>query len=104
MFESLSENLQATFKELRGQGRLTEDNIKDALRQVRRALLEADVALDVVRDFIDRVKERALGEQVRTSLTPGQEFISIVREELITDRAGNVTKERRPLVVPARAR
>ncbi|ORE88848.1 GTP-binding export factor binds to signal sequence, GTP and RNA [Oceanococcus atlanticus] len=88
MFESLSENLQATFKELRGQGRLTEDNIKDALRQVRRALLEADVALDVVRDFIDRVKERALGEQVRTSLTPGQEFISIVREELITELGG----------------
>ncbi len=88
MFESLSENLQTTFKELRGQGRLTEDNIKDALRQVRRALLEADVALEVVRDFIERVKERALGEQVRNSLTPGQEFIGIVREELITELGG----------------
>ena len=88
MFESLSENLQATFKELRGQGRLTEDNIKDALRQVRRALLEADVALEVVKDFTDRVKERALGEQVRTSLTPGQEFISIVQDELVAELGG----------------
>ncbi|MGJ8668613.1 MAG: signal recognition particle protein [Oceanococcus sp.] len=88
MFESLSESLQTTFKELRGQGRLTEDNIKDALRQVRRALLEADVALEVVKDFVDRVKERALGEQVRSSLTPGQEFISIVQDELAIELGG----------------
>lgn len=88
MFESLSENLQATFKELRGQGRLTDDNIKDALRQVRRALLEADVALEVVRDFVERVQQRALGEQVRSSLTPGQEFIGIVRDELVVELGG----------------
>ncbi len=88
MFENLSENLQATFKELRGQGRLTEDNISQALRDVRRALLEADVALEVVRDFVERVKERALGEKVRNSLTPGQEFIRVVQEELVTELGG----------------
>ena len=88
MFENLSDNLQATFKELRGQGRLTDDNIKQALRQVRRALIEADVALEVVRDFIERVREQALGEKVRTSLTPGQEFIGIVKNELIAELGG----------------
>jgi signal recognition particle subunit SRP54 len=64
MFENLSERLLRTVKNLRGQGRLTEDNIKDALREVRMALLEADVALPVVREFIDRVRERAIGEEV----------------------------------------
>ncbi len=88
MFESLSENLQSTFKALRGQGRLTDENIRDALRDVRRALLEADVALEVVRDFIERVKTRALGEQVRSSLTPGQEFIGVVKDELIAELGG----------------
>ncbi len=88
MFESLSENLQATLKNLRGQGRLTEDNIKDALREVRRSLLEADVALPVAKDFIERVRVRALGEEVSLSLTPGQQFIKIVREELVTTLGG----------------
>lgn len=88
MFESLSENLQSTLKNLRGQGRLTEDNIADALRAVRRSLLEADVALEVVRSFIDRVREKALGEEVRQSLTPGQEFIKIIQQELITELGG----------------
>ena len=88
MFDNLSESLQSTFKQLRGQGRLTEENIADALRQVRRALLEADVALEVVRDFIERVRQRAVGEQVRLSLTPGQEFIGIVRDELTTELGG----------------
>lgn len=83
MFDGLSERLAATAQRLRGQGRLTEKNIEDALRDVRRALLEADVALAVVRTFIEDVKQRAMGEEVLTSLTPGQVFISIVQEELV---------------------
>jgi signal recognition particle subunit SRP54 len=83
MFDGLSERLAATSQKLRGQGRLTEKNIDDALRDVRRALLEADVALAVVRTFIEDVKQRALGGEVLTSLTPGQVFISIVQEELV---------------------
>ena len=83
MFDGLSERLASTTQRLRGQGRLTEENIEDALRDVRRALLEADVALSVVRVFIDDVKQRALGKDVLTSLTPGQVFISIVQEELV---------------------
>jgi signal recognition particle subunit SRP54 len=83
MFDSLSERLGNTLKTLRGQGRLTESNIKDSLREVRMALLEADVALPVVRGFIDHVKERALGEGVMQSLTPGQALIKIVNDELV---------------------
>ncbi len=83
MFDGLSERLASTAQKLRGQGRLTEANIEDTLRDVRRALLEADVALPVVRTFIDEVKQRALGEEVLTSLKPGQVFISIVQQELI---------------------
>ncbi len=91
MFESLSENLQVTLKNLRGQGRLTEDNISDTLRAVRRSLLEADVALEVVRGFIERVREQAVGEAVRTSLTPGQEFIKIIQKELVAELGGEST-------------
>jgi signal recognition particle subunit SRP54 len=83
MFDSLSERLGSTLKNLRGQGRLTESNIKDSLREVRMALLEADVALPVVREFINHVKERALGEGVTQSLTPGQALIKIVNDELV---------------------
>ena len=83
MFENLSERLSRTIKNLRGQGRLTEDNIKDALREVRMALLEADVALPVVRGLIDKVRERAVGQEVMSSLTPGQVLIKIVNDELI---------------------
>jgi signal recognition particle subunit SRP54 len=82
MFESLSERLGKTLKNLSGKGRLTEDNIKDTLREVRMALLEADVALPVVRDFIGQVKERAVGTEVSKSLNPGQVFIKIVQSEL----------------------
>lgn len=82
MFDSLSDRLGQTLKNLRGQGRLTENNIKDALREVRMALLEADVALAVVRDFVDRVRQRAIGQEVLQSLTPGQVLIKIVKEEL----------------------
>lgn len=83
MFDSLSERLSRTIKNLRGQGRLTEDNIKDTLREVRMALLEADVALPVVRDFVERVRLRAVGHEVLTSLTPGQALIKVVNDELI---------------------
>jgi signal recognition particle subunit SRP54 len=83
MFESLSRRLSATIDRLRGQGRLTEDNIKDTLREVRMALLEADVALPVVRDFVERVRERAVGTEVTRSLSPGQAFVKIVNDELV---------------------
>ena len=83
MFDGLSDRLAKTAQRLRGQGRLTEENIQDALREVRMALLEADVALSVVRTFIDDVKQRAMGEEVLTSLTPGQVFISIVQQEMV---------------------
>lgn len=82
MFESLTDRLAATVKTLRGQARLTEDNIKDAMREVRMALLEADVALPVVKDFIDHVRQRAVGEEVKKSLTPGQTLVKIVQSEL----------------------
>ena len=83
MFENLTERLGRTLKNLRGQGRLTEDNIKEALRDVRMALLEADVALPVVREFIEHVRERAVGKDVLESLTPGQAMIGVVRDELV---------------------
>jgi signal recognition particle subunit SRP54 len=83
MFENLTDRLGRTLKNLRGQGRLTEENIKDALREVRMALLEADVALPVVREFIDRVRERSVGQDVMQSLTPGQALVRVVRDELV---------------------
>ena len=83
MFENLSDRLNHTFRRLRGQGRLTEDNIKETLREVRMALLEADVALPVVRDFIERVRERSVGQDVMKSLTPGQALVKVVNEELV---------------------
>ncbi|MEY6432747.1 signal recognition particle protein [Thioalkalicoccus limnaeus] len=83
MFENLQDRFGSVLHNLRGQARLTEDNIKDTLRDVRMALLEADVALPVVRRFIDEVREKALGEAVVKSLTPGQVLIKIVNDELI---------------------
>ncbi|MGD8795581.1 MAG: signal recognition particle protein [Thiohalophilus sp.] len=83
MFDGLSERLGQTVRNLRGVGRLTEDNIKDTLREVRMALLEADVALPVVKEFIEHVREKALGEEVLKSLTPGQALIKIVNDELV---------------------
>lgn len=82
MFENLSERLSQALKQIRGQARLTEDNIKDALREVRMALLEADVALPVVREFIERIRQRAVGQDVLQSLTPGQALVKVVRDEL----------------------
>ena len=83
MFDNLTDRLSITLKKLKGQGRLTEDNIKETLREVRMALLEADVSLPVVTDFIERVKEGALGQDVQASLTPGQAMIKLVQSELV---------------------
>lgn len=83
MFDNLSERLSGAAKSLSGKGRLTEANIKDTLRQVRLALLEADVALPVVKSFIDRIRDRAVGEAVGKSLTPGQELVKIIHAELV---------------------
>jgi signal recognition particle subunit SRP54 len=83
MFENLTGRLSQVVKTLRGEARLTESNIQDALREVRVALLEADVALPVVRDFIARVRERALGQDVAGSLTPGQALVGVVHRELV---------------------
>ncbi|GAB6068700.1 signal recognition particle protein [Methylothermus subterraneus] len=88
MFDNLSERLTQALKKIRGHGRLTEANIQDTLREVRMALLEADVALPVVRAFIERVKTRALGQEVQASLTPGQALIKIVHQELIEVMGG----------------
>jgi signal recognition particle subunit SRP54 len=83
MFESLSEKLSRTFKKLRGQGRLTEKNIEEALKEVRMALLEADVNYKVVKKFVEDIRQSAMGQEVLDSLTPGQQVIKIVHEELI---------------------
>ncbi len=82
MFDNLSDKLDAVFQKLRGKGHLTEDNIKDALREVRLVLLEADVNFKVVKDFVAAVRERAVGQEVLKSLTPAQQVIKIVRDEL----------------------
>ena len=83
MFDSLTERLSATLGNITGKARLSEENIQDTLREVRMALLEADVALPVVKDFIDQVRSRAVGQDVASSLSPGQVFVKIVNDELI---------------------
>lgn len=83
MFNSLSDRLNSTLRALSGKGRITEDNIKETLREVRMALLEADVALPVVKEFVAQVKEKAVGQEVSKSLNPGQAFIRIVNEQLV---------------------
>ena len=92
MFESLTEKLQGTFKKLSGRGKLTEKNISDALREVRFALLEADVNYKIVRDFINDVKDRALGEEVLGSLTPELQIAKIFSDELTTLMGTEVEK------------
>lgn len=83
MFENLTKRLSDTVGKLRGQARLTEDNIQEALREVRMALLEADVALPVVKSFIERVRSTAIGKEVIDNITPGQAFIKVVQDELV---------------------
>lgn len=92
MFDTLTNRLNGIVKQLRGQARLTEENVTDALRDVRMALLEADVGLSVVKDFIARVKEKALGADVLQSLSPGQAFIGIVHQELIALMGGEASQ------------
>src|SRR5437588_10290136 len=82
MFDSLSSKLQNAFKNLRGLGKISEGNVSDALREVRMALLEADVNFKVARDFIERVKTKALGAQVVQTVQPGQQIIKIISDEL----------------------
>jgi signal recognition particle subunit SRP54 len=91
MFQSLSDRLTKVVGKLTGRGRITEDNVRTTVRQIRMALLEADVALPVAKALVDRVLERALGEEVAASLNPGQVFVKIVNDELVTVLGGNVS-------------
>lgn len=92
MFSQLTDSLESTLKNLRGQGKLTEENVADALREVRRAFLEADVNFNVTRDFVKAVKEKALGSEVLLSVSPGQQIVKIINDEL-TLMMGSETKE-----------
>ena len=92
MFDALSDRLGSALGDLRKRGRLDDESISRAMREIRLALLEADVNLEVVRNFVERVRERALGEEVLKSLTPGQQVVKIVHEEL-TDLLGSDTAE-----------
>lgn len=92
MFDNLTERLNRTLKNISGKGRITEENIKDTLREVRTSLLEADVALPVVKSFTQKVKEKALGQDVSLSLTPGQEFIKTVYAQLVETMGGETAE------------
>ena len=92
IFESLSERLQETFKKLRGHGKLTEDDVNEAMREVRMALLEADVNFKVVKDFVKRIKERAIGQEILETLTPAQVVVKIVDEELTALMGGTQSR------------
>ncbi|MBY0499739.1 MAG: signal recognition particle protein [Nitrosomonas sp.] len=101
MFDNLTHRLSGVIKTLRGEARLSENNIQDALREVRLALLEADVALPVVKDFIARIKEKAIGHEVMTSLTPGQTLVGVVHQELIAIIGGEKADLNLATVPPA---
>ena len=88
MFENLSEKLERSFKVLKGQNRITEINVAETLKEVRRALLDADVSYKVAKQFTDTVKEKAMGENVLTAVSPGQLMVKIVHEELTTLMGG----------------
>ena len=92
MFENLTEKFQRVFKTLRGEGNLTEENIAEALREIRVALLEADVNFKVVKQLVDNIKAKALGEEVQTSFSPGQQVIKIVRDELLGVLGGSAAR------------
>ncbi len=83
IFDSLSDRLLGSIKKLRGQSKITDENIQDALKDIRMSLLEADVNFKVVKSFMDRVKEKALGQEVMGSITPGQQFVKVVHDELV---------------------
>ncbi len=104
MFDNLSSRLKSVAERVRGKGRLTEENVVDAVRDVRRALIEADVALPVVRDFVERVRNRAIGAEIKRSLSPGQAFIKILHDELaaalgVADEAPGLNLRRQPPVI-----
>lgn len=101
MFESLTQRLSGTMERLRGRGRLTEENIREATREVRIALLEADVALPVVQALIERIKVRAVGQEVLKSLTPGQALIKVVRDELTAVMGAQATELNLNVPAPA---
>ena len=95
MFENLGDRLQNALNKIKGYGKITEDNIGEVTREIRLALLEADVNYKVVKEFINNVKEKALGEEVKKSLKPGEVFVKIVKDELV-DLLG---KEDEPLII-----
>ena len=102
VFEGLADKLQQTFKKLRGKGKLTEVDVNEAMREVRMALLEADVNFKVVKDFIAKIKEQAIGQEVMESLTPAQFVIKIVNDELTNLMGGTqsrITVSSRPPTV-----
>ncbi len=101
MFDNLTGRLSGVIKTLRGEARLTEENIQKALREIRMALLEADVALPVIKDFIARVKEKAVGQEVMGSLTPGQALVGVVNKELIEIMGGEAAELNLSTVPPA---
>ena len=90
MFETLGDRLQNALHKIKGYGKITEDNISDMMREIRLALLEADVNYKVVKEFTNNVKEKALGEEVKKSIKPGDLFVKIVKDELIELLGGNV--------------
>ena len=94
MFESLTEKLQRVFKDLRGEGKLTEQNIQDALKQIRMALLEADVNFKVVKELVENIREKALGQEVLTAFSPTEQVVKIVKDELIRILGGVKSKLR----------
>src|SRR5690554_245617 len=91
-FEGLAERLQNTLQKIRGKGKVSEADVKEMMREVRLALLEADVNFKVVKDFVSKVKERAVGQEVLESLTPGQQVIKVVNEELTKLMGGEQSK------------
>lgn len=91
-FEGLADRLQGTLQKIRGKGKVTEADVKEMMREVRLALLEADVNFKVVKQFINKVKERAVGQEVMKSLTPGQQVIKVVNEELTALMGGEQSK------------
>src|SRR4249919_1502616 len=103
MFESLSDRLQGVFRSIRGEARLTEATVETALREIRLALLEADVNFKVVKAFVDRVRDRAMDQEVLKSLTPSQQVVKIVRDELLAlfgdAKGGLVETAARPRVI-----
>src|SRR4028118_848345 len=88
MFESLSERLDTAFKQLKGEGRLTELNIASTVKEIRRALVDADVNYKIAKEFTDKVKEKAIGEKVINAISPGQLMVKVVKDELVSLMGG----------------